>query len=174
MSKPILEHTLRVFIRDREDVCLWRVREKVTERLSELLNQFAGGERIRGQAFWFDTIDGRSVALNLGRVQAIQFLWDPAKAPSDMTRSDAPISLCLAKRAPIEFLDAEPERLYDFFTELQHGHEVVAFPCFDDEDGERIYVNTLELDYVSAPLSLLEEGSEIVRRTDELDNTAPN
>lgn len=64
----------------------------------------------------------------------------------------------------------EPEQLYDLFTELERGPTVVPYPSFFDEDGERLTLNAYEVVWVIAPAVLLDEGLEIIKKTDELDS----
>jgi len=88
--------------------------------------------------FWFNSIDGRSIIINLSAVQAVRFLWDPAALPPDTTRNEGAIEIMLrGRRKPLQEHTDEPEQLYDLFANLQHGPDVVAYPSFDDETVNR-------------------------------------
>jgi len=66
------------------------------------------------------------------------------------------------RRKPLQEHTDEPEQLYDLFANLQHGPDVVAYPSFDDEDGEPLQLNAREVVWISAPTHLLDDGERLI------------
>jgi hypothetical protein len=172
MPRGNYRHFLKLFLRGEVDTLILEVREQETDRLRAVIDRF-GGDPAQSGFFWFDTVDGKSFAINLGVIQAVHFLWDPTPLPADLTRYDGPIVIALRDRGQKIETDTEsPEQVYGFFTELEHGPEVVPFPGFEDEDGETLLIRASEIAYVMAPLYLIEEGRQIV--SEELNGSDPN
>ncbi|MBI3147340.1 MAG: hypothetical protein HYZ17_02365 [Betaproteobacteria bacterium] len=120
--------------------------------------------------FWFETVGGESVIVNLSDVQAVRYLWDPAEAPSDLKRSESAIQIQLRGRATVLEESAEDsEELYGFFSDLEQGAEGVAFPSFTDIDGEPLQLNAREVVWVIAPAHLLDEGARRIGQQADLD-----
>jgi hypothetical protein len=172
MARGNYRHFLKVFLRGESDTVIVEVREQEADRLRSVINRVAG-DSTDCAFFWFDTVDGKSYAVNLGMVQAVHFLWDPTTLPADLTRYEGPIVIALRDRTEkIEAYTDSPEQLYGFFSELEHGAEGVPFPGFEDEDGETLFVRASEIAYAMAPLHLIDEGRQVVN--DELDDTDPD
>lgn len=68
---------LRFIVRGEDDL-VFEVRKCESDRLRDVLHNAAKLGSLH-EFFWFDTVDGVSVVLNLSDVQAIRFLWDPAE-----------------------------------------------------------------------------------------------
>lgn len=172
MPQANYRHFLKLFLRGEADILILEVREQETDRLRTMMDHLDNNAAQSG-FFWFDTIDGRSIAINLCVVQAVHLLWDPTPFPADMTRYDGPIIIALRERErKIETDTASPEEVYAFFTELEHSRDGVPFPSFEDEDGETLLVRASEIAYVIAPVDLIVEGRRIMRV--ELDDSDPN
>jgi len=172
MPRGNYRHFLKLFLRGEADTLIVEVRQQEVDRLRAVIDRF-GDDSDQREFFWFDTVDGKSFAINLSAIQVVHFLWDPSPLPADLTRYDGPIVIALRDRAQkIETNTESPEQVYVFFTELDHGPEVVPFPGFEDEDGEVLLVRASEIAYVMAPLYLIEEGQQIVR--EELNGSDPN
>jgi hypothetical protein len=157
---------LRFLLRNQEEDLIVEVREQQSDRLTQILDGLFDSPNCR-QFFWFDTVDGRSIVLNLADVQAVRCLWDPAAGPADSTRFDGGIQICLRGRAEVlEEYTEEPDQLFDLFTNLELGD--ARFPTFDDVDGEPVYLNADEVVWISAPTHLIEEGRGMVAKEDGL------
>ena len=76
---------IRFLLKNQADDLIVEVRKREADRLTERL---ATGAVMRTGFFWFETVDGRSIALNLEDVQAVRFLWDMTSLPSDTVRHD--------------------------------------------------------------------------------------
>lgn len=74
---------------------------------------------------------------------------------------------------PIKAYTNTPDQFFDFVTNLGHGADIVAFPGFDDEDGEHLCVNAEEVDFVIAPKELVTTGEETVIQEDGLYEPPP-
>ena len=162
-------HHIRFLIRNQTDDLIVEVRKQVADRLASRLDANEG-EVTRAGFFWFDTVDGRSIVLNLQDVQAVRLVWDIATHPSDTVRYSGELCIHLRGRvAPIEDSTENLESLYDLFTNLEYGPETVPYPCLIDEDGEPIYLNAREVVMVIAPAHLLQEAGREIAREDGLD-----
>lgn len=163
-------HHIRFLIRNRSDDLIVEVRKQEVDRLQTRLGS-GSGEMVRSGFFWFDTVDGRSIALNLEDVQAVRFLWDMASLPSDTIRYDGQLSVYFRGRAaPVEDNTEHVEDVYDLFTNLEHGPDTVPYPNIVDEDGELIYFDAREVVMVIAPSHMLQDGERRIANQDESDN----
>lgn len=163
MPQGTYRHFLKIFLRGEAEPLIVEVRKQEVDRLQRTL-EAASGAPNQIDFFWFDAVDGKTFVVNLRLAQAFHFLWEPS-LPSDQTRYEGPIVIALRGRE--ERLEAgtdSPEQLYVFFTELQHGSDVIPFSGFEDEDGESLIVRASEVAYIMAPLHLVEEGRKIVDR----------
>lgn len=95
-------HYLRFLIRNRADDLIVEVRKQTADRLRLRLDS-DDSQAVRDGFFWFDTVDGRSIAINFEDVQGVRLLWDVAAHPSDNVRYEGRTSIYLRGRAaPIE------------------------------------------------------------------------
>ena len=164
-------HYLRFLIRNRADDLIVEVRKQIVDRLQLRLDSDAS-QAVRDGFFWFDTVDGRSIAINFEDVQAVRLLWDVAAHPSDTVRYEGRTSIYLRGRAaPIEDNTENLESLYDLFTNLEYGPETVPYPSLIDEDGEPIYLDAREVVMVVAPIHLLQEAGREIAREDGQDDS---
>ena len=165
MTKPNYRHFLKLFLKEETSPLIEEIREQESTRLRNVIDQ---GAQTPNEFFWFDTVDGKSVAINLALLQGVHFLWEPSPLPPDVTRYEGSIVIALLGRAQrIETHWTSPEQIYDFFTNLQHGPEVVPFHGFEDEDGERLMFRASEVVFTIAPLQVIEEGRVIAAEEDE-------
>lgn len=159
-------HTLAFFLRGCKGK-FFRVNEKEWERFEDRLLNPRGSSP--GGFAGFDTLDGKSVLVNLDYVQGVRFLWDADigvvlnEAAND-ENDGGRIEIQFADQPTIKANTETPEHLVDFFTNLEFGPEVVPYPAFLDEDGEWFYVNPSELVWVSASTEALDEGHEIAAK----------
>ncbi len=65
------KYYLRFLIRNHDDL-VFGVRESESDRLKLILND--GVSSTEANFFWFNSIDGRSIIINLSAVQAVRFL----------------------------------------------------------------------------------------------------
>lgn len=151
-------YTLVFMLRNQSSDLAFPVRESEQDRLRSILST----ERmhpIDTEFFWFDTIDGRGVAINLADLQAVRYLWDAAVLPPDSTRFDGGVEICLRGRSELlHTCTDDAVSIFDFFTNLQYGPEIVSFPQFNDEDGETMQFNSREIVWAVASKELLDAG----------------
>lgn len=163
-------HHIRFLMRSQAKDLIFEVRQKDCERLEHLLLNAHGDVEDKG-FFWFDSLDGRSIAINLRYVQGVRFIWDRAALPSDIKYYDGPTRIFLSGRTDAIEDDTENlEELYDFFTNLEYGPGTVPYPCLVDEDGEMIYFDANEVVMVSAPAHLVQKGGRLIAKEDGLDD----
>lgn len=152
MSK---RHFLKLFFRDERDFLLHEVRKKDSDRLYDLLSS---DRTSYVDFFCYEGMEGRTHAINLQWLQAINYLWEPSAGPSDLLRYEGPTLLKLKNRRVMEFDIYEGgSRLDDFFQALEEGCESAPFPSFVDPDGELFQVSAPEVVWISAPSYLLSE-----------------
>ena len=86
----------------------------------------------------------------------------------DSKHNEGPIKILLKSRKEfIETYTEDPDELYDFYVDLEHGPDVVgSFIGFTDEDGEELLININELLYIESPRSLTDEGWTMVKKSD--------
>jgi hypothetical protein len=150
-------YSLVFLVRGQEDLS-FEVREKESERLDKVLSGSSAAE-----FFWFDSLDGRSVVINLTFVQAVRHLWDASRGASDSLRYEGGISIYLRGRPePVQTYTESPDELFNLFYALESGAEFSRFPGFMDEDGEWFSLNPAELVWISAPTHLIEDGRRVV------------
>ncbi|MDR1276906.1 MAG: hypothetical protein LBL72_11095 [Candidatus Accumulibacter sp.] len=156
------KYFLRFLLRGQSNDLIVPVRKGESTRLNKILSD-TDKDSASVRFFWFETLKGRSFALNLGELQAVRFLWDPSELPPDETRDDRVIELRFRDRAKsVEAFTEAPDRLFDLFTDLEYGPDAVPYPKFEDEDGEIFQINPVELIWISAPTHLLREGERMV------------
>ncbi|GAB6906136.1 hypothetical protein DESC_880143 [Desulfosarcina cetonica] len=158
---------LKIFFKNIEDSVFVKIRKKESERFERNIDLFNENKR-RVIFFNCDTIDGKSIGVNLAHIQAVQILWEPSAYIEDLKHYGGPIKMLLKDRKEaIETDTSDPEELHDFYSDLEHGPEIVgSFSGFTDEDGERIVININELLYIEAPRTLMNEGWKIVKERD--------
>lgn len=163
---------IRFLIRNKTDDLIVEVRKQVADRLEDCFRNATGIEEGPG-FFWFDSVDGRSIAINLEDVQAVRLLWDFAESPPDTARYDGQFSVYLrGQESPIQDNPDTFDDVYDLFTNLEFGSGTVPFPSIIDEDGEPVYFNAREIVMVVAPSDLLQEAARRIAREDGLDEEA--
>ena len=159
------QHSIQFLIRDQAEPLVFPVREEVPDRVSRILNAENLADELR--FFWFETLGGESVVLNLADVQAVRYLADPdedasSALPDDAEPGNGPVRIKLRRRpVPLYERARRPEEIFDLFTDLEHGPDAVAYPGFIDGDGELIQLNPYEVVWVTAPTRLLQEGERI-------------
>jgi hypothetical protein len=163
------QYFLRLLIRDQAEDLVLGVRKDESDRLARILadSQTASNET---QFVWLRCLDGKSVAINLAYVQAVRFLWEPVElAPDEVRSEDAVRILFRGRQAPLEDYTEDPDQLFELFNHLELGPDAVAWPKFDDEDGEPLQLNPHEVVWISAPSHLLDEGARMVSEGEGVD-----
>ncbi|KWT83873.1 hypothetical protein APY03_4428 [Variovorax sp. WDL1] len=124
------------------------------------------GEYWANRRFWFDTIDGRSVLVNLKHLQGVRFLWNAApRAPDSRIDPEEPMKIVLVGNKVISEPPPEDAKdLYTLFWELELGNDEVV--TFMDVDGELFSLVPDQIVYLSAPKEVVDEGR---READEED-----
>jgi hypothetical protein len=155
------QRSLHFLIRGQAEPLVFTVSEEVPDRVSRILNAENLADEPR--FFWFETINGLSVVLNLADVQALRHGggpgWhSPSRSPDGKAQAARRIQIKLRGREPLDESTRRPEEVFDLFADLEHGPDVAAYPGFLDEDGERIQLNPHDVVWVAAPTSMLREG----------------
>jgi hypothetical protein len=161
---------LKIYFNGEEEPILLKVRKKETKRFKNNITAF---NEDNGLILFFvsNTIDGKYVGINLSQIQAANILWEPTPYVEDSKHYEGPIKLLLRNRKEfIETYTEDPDELYDFYGDLEHGPDVVgSFVGFTDEDGEELLININELLYIESPRSLTDEGWTMVKKRDGID-----
>jgi len=144
---------LRVLVAGHADlVC--EVRKAEAERFRRRLETPEG----HGRFFWFDTIDGRSLIVNLDHVQGVRFLWDVAAAPPNTRLSrNEDMTIAFAGRPLLAEPPSEDEaEIYGLFRDLELDDDEAV--TFTDFDGEQFSLLSGQVVYISAPKDVVDEG----------------
>ena len=163
MNQQIMakRYYLSILLRDELDFISYQVDENECNRLRNVLST-RGNSTGMSDFFLFDTVPGRTVAMNLVQVQAVRYLWEAENVSSDSNEESLAINIRLSGRAiPLEEYTEDPEPLYTLFSLLEYGSDEEAFPGFIDEDGELIQLNAKEIVWIDAPTHLIKEGRDI-------------
>lgn len=165
-------YILQIYFRGLDEPQDFKVRKKESVRFRNNLDSF-GHDDVSAFFFVCQTIEGKYVAVNIAQIQAIHVLWEPSAFPEDEKHYEGLIKILLLNRKmPIEVETEEPDQLYDFYSDLEHGPEVVGrFVSFSDENGEELIINIEQLLCIECPSSLVNEGYEIVKERDGLSRT---
>lgn len=164
---------LRFLLRNHADDLIFAIREEESARLDAFLNNNEDEKTEATRFFWFSSLDGHSVLVNLTEIQAVRLLWDPAEYPSDSIRYDGPIRILLRGREePLEEYTNSPEQLHVLFINFEQGALSVPYPGFDDEDGEPLLLNPKEVVWIIAPTHLLDEGADLIAKEHGFENNA--
>lgn len=145
-------------VRGYKEDLLFEVRRGTSERLRMVLGD---REWKKPGFFHFDTVDGRTVAINLELVQAVRYLWEVTELPPDETRHDGLVLIHFRdSEEPLSAYTHSPEQLFDAFRALEDVPNGEGFPSFEDEDGEILQINAHEVVWIVAPTHLVDEGSD--------------
>ena len=154
---------LRFILNYLTEDLVFEVREKESDRLQSILDNRNNPISNEDFFFWFNTIDGRSVILNLRYLQVVRYLWDASGSIPDVLHYEGPIKVFLrGRKNPLELTTEDYDILYDFFANLEHGTDRVPCPYFIDIDGEIIQFNPSEIIFVESPSYILLEGKQKV------------
>ena len=165
MSK---QYFLRFLIRHQVEDLVFEVPEEAFDRLGKVLSD-APNATDQVRFFWFDTVNGKSVIINLADVQAVRFLWEPfallpeADDDDDDDDDEYVIQISLRGAKVLKEFTEDPDQLYDLYKSLEYGPDVVAYPSFDDVDGESFHLNSREVVWIIAPTSLIKEGLKLLQ-----------
>lgn len=161
---------LKVIFKDAQEPIFIKIRKKETERFERNIESFNKNREL-SLFFVCDTIDGKHVGINIAQMQSINILWEPSLHLEDLKYYEGPIKLLLkGRKEMIETNTEDPDELYDFYSDLEHGPDVVGtFVGFTDEDGEKLLININDLLYIESPTSLTDEGWQIVKKKDGIE-----
>jgi len=144
--------------RERAQDLVVPVRKAESDRLEMALSAACAGE---ARFCVFDTLEGRTFALNLAELQAARFLWEPSALPPDNVRDEGTIEVLLRGRAdPLEVGAADPGEVSDLFLTLDCGSELCRYVGFQDEDDELLQLNPKEVVWLAAPTHLLQSSGD--------------
>jgi len=165
-----VNRTAVIFFNGEEEPVILKLRKKETERFKNNIATFNENKSLT-LFFVCNTIDGKCVGINLTQTQAANILWEPSPYIEDPKHYEGPIKILLKGRKDfIETYTEDPDELYDFYGDLEHGPDVVgSFVGFTDEAGEELLININELLYIESPRSLTDEGWKMVKKRDGID-----
>ena len=160
---PNVTFYLRVYLRGTKEELGIKIREKEWERFRNNTVNLEGDEEVH-HFFSCDTIDGKHIAVNLKKIQAVNVLEEISHYVEDSTVYRGPIKILFQERN--EYIEVpsttEPEQLYDCFNCLENGPEFAGnYISFPDDDDEEMIINMDELLYIEAPQSLTDKGWEL-------------
>lgn len=163
------QYFVQLLIRNQREDLIFEVREAESDRLAASLYDLIEVDEL--DFFWFDSVDGRSVIVNLGDVQAAGFIWEASRGPSDLLRSEGAIEIKLRGRRKVLQAYAEnPAEVYELFADLEVGDGLPAFHGFTDVDGEPLVLNAREVVWIAAPRQILDEGREVAGKANGLED----
>jgi hypothetical protein len=144
----------------------FEVREHDWSRIQNLFEQGLFLDETRFVVF--DSLDGRSVGINISDVQCVRYLWNPVELPADLRHNNDPVTVWIRDRAvPVTARADQSDALSAFFLSLESGASYVPFPSFEDEDGELFQVSALEVVMATAPTHEINEGLRSMLEEDE-------
>jgi hypothetical protein len=163
------QYFVQLFIRNQREELMFEVRESESNRLAASLYDLIEVDEL--DVFWFNSVDGRSVLVNLADVQAAGFIWEASRGSSDLLRSEGAIEIQLRGRRKVLQAYAEnPEEVYRLFADLEIGDGLPAFHGFTDVDGEPLILNGKEVVWIAAPQQVVEQGREMAAKADGLED----
>lgn len=162
---------LRLYLATVDEPVFVSLRKEEKDRFTSTLLQFGEGVETEG-FFVSDTVNGKTIAINLSNIQAVNILWEPATSEKDQPLNDGPITIYLKNRKePMESYTDSPDELHEFFSSLDLGPEVSGFFAgFLDSEGEELLFNTKELLYMEAPTCVVDEGWEMIKAESGMDD----
>ncbi|NEZ03072.1 hypothetical protein G4Y73_02780 [Wenzhouxiangella sp. XN201] len=161
MAQGVYRYFLKFFFRGQVEPLVAEVLERERDRVREIVA--ANPVNATNEGFLcFDTVDGKSVAVNPNFVQVLHILFEPS-FPSGPGRYEGPVLMYMRDADdPFETFIEDPEQAYDLFFHLENGPDVVPAVSFDDEDGEQVIIAARELLFIVIPRHVLEEGRQLV------------
>lgn len=161
------QHFTLLYCIGRKDPFLIAMRRDDAIRLQELLQSSAKGQY---RFFCCDTVDGKTIALNLSCLQAIHFRFEPSAFPEDMKRYSGGIKVFLRERKePIKLSPGAPDQVSAFIAYLETGADPEElYLALTDSEGEQLMVNIAELVLIEVPSHIVIEGErELTADVDE-------
>lgn len=161
----VMRYFLKCVFAGRQEPLVYQVTEETAERVRASLNARPTGYCC------FSTLDGRDVAINLGRLDLIHFLWDAA-LPELRSVEHHPACLYFVDREEPFFCDPEDgEEAFHVLFMLDLG-SVPEEPFIEltDEDGEVVAFDTRRAHAIEMSSALVAEGAA---KLDEDVGTSP-
>lgn len=157
---PNVTFYLRIYLRGaREDLSV-KVGEKEWRRFRNSTINIDSEDNLN-RFFICSTIDGKYIALNIKKIQAVNILDEVVPWVEGPKFHRGPIKFLLSGKENFYEVcsTTDPEKLYDCFDCLEHGPAIAGpFISFPDEDDEEMIINMDELLYIEAPQSLTDKG----------------
>lgn len=151
-----------IFFSGRDEPYTFELRHDDVERLEYNMSQFANSTA----ADWFfccDTVDGKTMSINLSTIQAIHCKWEPTSSPEDTKRHEGPVKVIFKNRpSPMVIDPGNPEEFIDFFFIIESEPSGRSFfHKVTNEDGDNFLINTGELQLIEVPTHFLQKNNEI-------------
>lgn len=135
-------------------------REDADRLQQQLANLSPAKESIR--FFCCDTVDGKTIVLNLACLQAVHFRFETAAFAEDRKRHTGGLKVYLRDRKdPIKADIGDPDQLFTLIANLETGpgeHEL--YHGITDGNGEQLMINIGELVLMEAPSHIVQEGGK--------------
>jgi hypothetical protein len=149
------QYFVRLLIRNQRDDLVFEVREAESDHLAVRLAEHS--ELDEPDFCWFQSVEGKSVIVNLADIQAARFFWEAADGPSDLVRHEGPIEIQLrGRKKPLEEFAEDAGQIHDLFASLDLGASEPAFHCILDADGDPLVLNAREVVWIIAPQPVLD------------------
>ena len=108
--------------------------------------------------FTFGCVNGTSIAINMAHVQAVRLVSDLTHLACSESPAPASVRVCLRGREPLDLRSQSMASVFDFFLDLESGHEGFPYPRFDDMEDSPWTFLASEIVWASTPSHFLEEG----------------
>jgi len=163
--EPLYQYFLKFYFEGREEPAIYEVDKATTE---QVMNNLEGNREL---FCWFHTVKGQNVAINIGAIDLVHFLWEPGAGASreegvEGNENDFEIMIYFRNRKePFTCGAAYPIEVSWIFDSLQlGGYKEDPFLWFADEDDEVVVIDSRKLLCIEAPSELIREGQEEMER----------
>lgn len=153
MTESSFQHySFKIWFRSIDKARVFPVAEAAWGRLKRAFREKRGG------FFICATRDGQTFALNLARIQLVQFVCRPSAVEAPMNGERSPeVTLYYGEKKPESFLVGDPIDLAKIFSALKpsQGGETLSFT---NSEGDEIAFFTEHLTMLESSTIFVEEG----------------
>jgi len=164
----ISRHFIKLHIRHHETALLFEIHEQVRTGIEENLNDDAFHKKVP-RCLRFDTMDMRSILIDVEHVQALGFTTDAtewsARPAQDAERALFYLRDCAV---PLAARVDRPDQLFDGVTNIGFRTSVVRYIDLEVDDGDSLRLTAADVVCVVAPQRMYNEGRRIVASEDGL------
>lgn len=153
--QPVEIYSVVFLLFGLEDDLVCEVLEEDHARLRRVLFE---AERADIGFFTLGCVSGNSIAVNMAHVQAVQLVSDLKHFVCSESPLPDSVRVCLRGREPLELRSQSMAAVFDFFMDLESGHEGFPYPRFDDMEDSPWTFLASEIVWASTPSQFLKEG----------------